>query len=204
MKLKYISIIAILAAVAGCARETGTDYSAKVNPFAGTGGHGHVFVGANVPYGMVQLGPQQIKDAWDWCSGYHYSDTLVIGFGHTHLSGTGIGDLGDIVFLPYNPNGKVLTNTTFIPHKGCDVNHIYAHLDHSLETLAPGFYSVKLPDYGVEVSLTATERAGFHKYVFTSDESAILVDLCSGINWDDVTDYGLDIVSDTAIEGFRR
>ena len=75
-------------------------YTHFVNPYIGTGGHGHVFLGANVPFGAVQLGPTQITRGWDWCSGYHYSDSLLIGFGHTHLSGTGIGDLGDLSFLP--------------------------------------------------------------------------------------------------------
>ena len=90
-------LIPFAAAVlsACCAEEK--DYTAFVDPYIGSGGHGHVFVGASVPFGMVQLGPQQIKDEWDWCSGYHYSDTLVIGFSHTHLTGTGIGDLGDVL-----------------------------------------------------------------------------------------------------------
>ncbi|MDE7127667.1 MAG: GH92 family glycosyl hydrolase [Bacteroidales bacterium] len=175
----------------------------KVDPMIGSGGHGHVFVGADVPFGMVQLGPQQIKDEWDWCSGYHYSDTLLIGFGHTHLSGTGIGDLGDVLIMPYDPS-RTLYDTSYARRKDKDVRHIYAHLDHSLETVAPGYYGVSLPDYGVDVRLTATERAGLHEYRFSSERSAILVDLCTGIGWDGVTGWDMDIVSENAIWGYRR
>ena len=82
-----------------------TDY---VNPWVGTGGHGHVFLGANVPFGYVQLGPTERNQGWDWCSGYHYSDSVLVGFGHQHLSGTGIGDLGDVAFLPVTDSGQTM------------------------------------------------------------------------------------------------
>ena len=94
-------LIALTAIIAGCATEV-TDYTSYVDPFIGTGGHGHVFVGANVPFGAVQLGPTSVPVAWDWCSGYHSSDSSVVGFSHTHLSGTGIGDLFDITVMPVN------------------------------------------------------------------------------------------------------
>lgn len=87
--------------------ENKTDFTAYVDPYIGSGEHGHVFVGANVPFGAVQVGPQNIFKGWDWCSGYHYSDSIIIGFSHTHLSGTGCSDLGDILLMPYT--GEVRT-----------------------------------------------------------------------------------------------
>jgi len=208
MKLESFKILpaVIIAAVCmswACNSPEQDNLAAKVDPMIGSGGHGHVFVGADVPFGMVQLGPQQIKDEWDWCSGYHYSDTLLIGFGHTHLSGTGIGDLGDVLLMPYDPS-RTLYDTSYAKRKDKDVRHVYAHLDHSLEAAAPGYYAVSLPDYGVDVRLTATERTGFHEYSFSSDESAVLVDLCTGIGWDGVTDWQLEMVSANAIQGYRR
>ena len=191
------------AALAACSPVQQKDYVSLVDPYIGSGGHGHVFVGANVPYGMVQLGPQQIRDSWDWCSGYQYIDTLVIGFSHTHLSGTGIGDLGDIMLMPYDP-AKTVYTSEYMPRKKAEAKHIYAYLDHADEQVAPGYYSLEMPHYGVNVRLTATERTGIHEYTFTSDESAILVDLCSGIGWDGVTDWDLKFIDDTHIEGFRR
>lgn len=187
----------------GCSGVAEKDYTAFVDPYIGSGGHGHVFVGASVPFGMVQLGPQQIKDEWDWCSGYHYSDTLVIGFSHTHLTGTGIGDLGDVMFMPYDPS-KTKYDTSWAKRKNADATHIYSLLDHDLESVRPGFYSLEMPDYGVSVRLSATQRTGLHEYTFTADTAAVLVDLCTGIGWDGVTDWQLDIIDDTHIEGFRR
>ncbi len=199
MKSFYTEFILLAAlALSGCCGEE-KDYTAMVDPYIGSGGHGHVFVGASVPFGMVQLGPQQIRDEWDWCSGYHYSDTLVIGFSHTHLSGTGIGDLGDLLLMPYNPE-NVKCNTAWARRKNADATHIYARLDHSKEEVHPGFYSLELSDYGVGVRLSATERSGIHEYTFTGDDSAILVDLCSGIGWDNVTDWNLTMLDDRSLE----
>ena len=201
--MKRFAFLAILMALvfASCGKQK--DYTALVDPYIGSGGHGHVFVGASVPYGMVQLGPQQIRDAWDWCSGYHYTDTLVIGFSHTHLSGTGIGDLGDIMMMPYDP-AKTIYASEYMPRKKADAKHVYAHLDHAKEVVSPGFYSLEMPDYGVTVRLTATERTGIHEYTFTSDQAAVLVDLCSGIGWDSVTDWNFVMKDASHIEGYRR
>ena len=117
-----------------------------VNPRIGTGGHGHVFLGANVPFGYVQLGPTEPTRGWDWCSGYHASDSVLIGFGHQHLSGTGVGDLGDIAFLPV-----------------ASARQRSALFHHANETVRPGYYAVKLQQPNVWVELTATQRAGFHR-----------------------------------------
>ena len=201
MRKAYLLAAASLIALAACTKtESLTD---KVDPMIGSGGHGHVFVGASVPRGMVQLGPQQIKDEWDWCSGYHISDTLIIGFSHTHLSGTGIGDLGDVLMLPFDPS-KPLRTKGWVIQKQKEIGHIYAHIDHSLEQVRPGFYALELPDYGVKARLTATERVGLHEYTFTADESAILLDLATGIGWDRCTDRSITRLDDTHIEGFRR
>ena len=131
-----------------------------MDPYIGAGGHGHVFVGACVPFGAVQVGPQNIFKGWDWCSGYHYSDNVLIGFSHTHLSGTGCTDLGDIQIMPFT--GDVRT------HRGeqDDIsNSCSAHYRHENERVSPYFYSLTL-DNGIHAELTASRRVAFHKYTF--------------------------------------
>ena len=206
MKIRNFLLLVLACAATSCGLKKGIEMSkilTQVDPTIGTGGHGHVFVGANVPFGMVQAGPQQIIDAWDWCSGYHASDTLVIGFSHTHLSGTGIGDLGDIMLMPYDPSKKLYTSL-FMDRKRQEAKHIYAHLDHGKELVMPGYYQVRLEDYGVDVRLSATTRSAIHEYTFSSDRSAILLDLCSGIGWDIATDWNFEQVDDTHLQGYRR
>ena len=190
MKRVIILLIALTGIIA-CTNQT--SYTDQVDPMIGSGGHGHVFVGASVPRGMVTLGPQQINNSWDWCSGYHISDTLIIGFGHTHLSGTGIGDRGDILLMPFDPAKTKRTE-----------GHIYARLDHALEKVSPAEYTVSLPDYGITARLSASERVGLHEYEFSSREGAILLDLQAGIGWDRCTDSGLTVVSNRRIEGYRQ
>src|SRR6187402_2614783 len=107
-----------------------------VDPYIGSGGHGHVFVGASVPFGGVQLGPQNIFSGWDWCSGYNYTDSIVAGFSHTHLSGTGIPDLGDVLIMPYT--GEVRWNKGSRQHPDTGFASLYRHQD---EKVAPGYYS---------------------------------------------------------------
>ncbi|HEY4325071.1 MAG TPA: GH92 family glycosyl hydrolase [Mucilaginibacter sp.] len=170
-----------------------------VDPMIGAGGHGHVFVGASVPFGAVQLGPENFYKGWDWCSGYNYGDSVLIGFSHTHLSGTGIGDLSDILIMPYT--GSVKTD------KGIEKNTAtgYAsHYSHKTEKVKPGYYSVKLLDYDVDVELTATERVGFHRYHFPSGKEAhIIIDLKEGIN-DKATDTYIKKVDQYTLEGYRK
>ena len=206
MKTRHLLLAFLALATVSCGLKKGIEMSkilTQVDPTIGTGGHGHVFVGANVPFGMVQAGPQQIIDAWDWCSGYHESDTLVIGFSHTHLSGTGIGDLGDIMLMPYDPSKKLYTSL-FMDRKKQEAKHIYAHLDHSKELVMPGYYQVRLDDYGVNVRLSATTRSAIHEYTFSGDQSAILLDLCSGIGWDIATDWAFEQTDATHLQGYRR
>lgn len=172
---------------------------AAVDPYIGSGGHGHVFVGASVPYGAVQVGPTNIVKGWDWCSGYHYSDSVVIGFSQMHLSGTGIGDLGDVLIMPYT--GKVRTNrgTQDNPTSGYG-----SHYSHTREKARPGYYAVKLDDYNIDVELTATERVALHKYTFPKNEpSNIIIDLKEGIGWDGPVETYIHQVDDYTLEGYR-
>jgi predicted alpha-1,2-mannosidase len=173
------------------------DFTRYVDPFIGTGGHGHTFPGAIVPFGMVQLSPDTRLTGWDGCSGYHYSDSVIYGFSHTHLSGTGISDYGDILLMP--TSGEVRFNASGDrPELG------YAsRFDHRNETARTGYYSVKLEDDNIFVELTATARVGFHRYTFPRTVSAgnILVDLT---HRDKVVDSGLKITGDRTLVGWRR
>ena len=159
-----------------------------VNPRIGTGGHGHVFLGANVPFGYVQLGPTEPSRGWDWCSGYHHSDSILIGFGHQHLSGTGIGDLGDVAFLPV-----------------VDGNQKQIKFSHDNENVRPGYYAVKLQQPNVWVELTATQRAGFQRYTFGADaqQAQLVLDLKQGIGWDAAKDFNVDNTTATTVAGHR-
>ena len=173
----------------GTTQAVGGELTKYVNPYIGSGGHGHVFVGANVPYGMLQVGPTQPTRGWDWCSGYHYSDNVIIGFGHTHLSGTGIGDLGDIALLPIaNKEQKELK------------------LSHDNETVQPGYYAVSVDEPNVKVELTTTSRVAMHRYTFGGNEAEHLfaVDLQQGIGWDKMTDCLFTQETDTRLTGMRR
>ena len=159
-----------------------------VNQYVGTGGHGHTFMGANVPFGLVQLGPTEPTRGWDWCSGYYYDDDELIGFGHMHLSGTGIGCLGDVAFLPVK-----------------DFKQTSTRFKHEAEKVHPGYYSLQLTDPNVLVELTATERCGFHRYTFKNGAKAQLaLDLSQCIGWDKLNDCLLTQESATRLTGFRR
>lgn len=145
-------------------------------------------MGANVPFGLVQLGPTEPTRGWDWCSGYYYDDNELIGFGHMHLSGTGIGCLGDVAFLPVK-----------------DFKQTSTRFKHEAEKVHPGYYSVQLTDPNVLVELTATERCGFHRYTFKNGAKAQLaLDLSQCIGWDKLNDCLLTQESATRLTGFRR
>jgi predicted alpha-1,2-mannosidase len=136
----------------------------------GTGGHGHCFPGAAVPFGAVQLSPDTFDDGWDWCSGYHISDTSIMGFSHTHLSGTGCGDLLDFLVMAGTGPAKIVPGARENPDSG-----YRSRFSHDDEVMVPGYYSVILKDYGVHAELTATERAGLHRYTFPASSQAYLV-----------------------------
>ncbi len=175
-------------------------FTRYVDPYIGSDGHGHVFVGANVPFGFVQLGPTQLTKGWDWCSGYHYSDSTIVGFGHLHLSGTGIGDLGDIALMP--TVGEVVMGRGALPDPS---SGLYSFFSHERETVRPGYYSVYLDRYGVDVELTATKRVGFHKYTFPqSADASIVFDLEQGIGWDSPVQGYIFQENDTVVSGWRR
>lgn len=168
-----------------------------VDPFIGTGGHGHTYPGATMPFGMVQLSPDTRLTGWDGCSGYHYSDRIIYGFSHTHLSGTGISDYGDVLLMP--TVGEVFLNALpdGKPEKG------YAsRFRHATETARPGYYSVRLDDENILVELTATKRAGFHRYTFPATNRAnVVLDLS---HRDKVIDSELRITGSTTFVGWRR
>ena len=172
-----------------------TDY---IDPYIGSGGHGHVFVGASVPFGAVQVGPSNFYKGWDWCSGYNYQDSVIIGFPQLHLSGTGIGDLGDILIMPYMGEIKLKKGVEKERFSG-----FASKFSHDNETVRPSYYAVKLDDFGVEVELTASERVGFHKYKFPQGKNArIIIDLTDGIN-DKSTDTYIELTDKYTIKGYR-
>ena len=177
-----------------------SDFTRFVDPKIGTGGHGHVFVGANVPFGMVQVGPTSIPQEWDWVSGYHRSDSTVIGFSHTHLSGTGIGDLFDVTVMPVVGEVTYARGTEDDPSSG-----LWSYADRTREIARPGYYSVPLTRYGITAEMTATPRVGLHRYTFpASDAAAVVFDLENGGCWDKATDTGFRFSDDsTRISGWR-
>jgi predicted alpha-1,2-mannosidase len=170
-----------------------------VDPFIGTGGHGHVYPGATVPWGMVQLSPDQGKGGWDWIAGYNWEDSLLVGFSHTHLSGTGIGDLLDLLVMPVKEYFPV--NETFEDRWGRSAKSSFSH---EREKAEPGYYSVFLEDQEIQAELTATPRVGLHRYTFPdTDEPAVFVDLGYAINWDAPLETSIKVVSDTLLTGYR-
>jgi len=174
------------------------NYVDKVDPFIGTDYHGHTFPGAALPGGMVQLGPDTGIFGWDWCSGYHYSDNSIMGFSHLHRSGMGAADWGDILFMPTIGELKIKPGSKENPDEG-----YRSRFSHKEETASPGNYSVYLKDYNIKANLTVTERAGYHQYIFPkSNDSHIVIDLGHGIG-DKTTNAGVNIVSDSEVEGFR-
>ena len=187
LRLLSVALLAVCFSVTAAAAAT-QNLTQYVNQYVGTGGHGHTFMGANVPFGLVQLGPTEPTRGWDWCSGYYYDDDELIGFGHMHLSGTGIGCLGDVAFLPVK-----------------DFKQTSTRFKHEAEKVHPGYYSVQLTDPNVLVELTATERCGFHRYTFKNGAKAQLaLDLSQCIGWDKLNDCLLTQESATRLTGFRR
>ena len=203
MKLANIVLCAGFAALAGaCAQPApeAENLTRWVDPKIGTGGHGHVFVGANVPFGLVQVGPTSIPQDWDWCSGYHESDSTVIGFSHTHLSGTGIGDLFDMTVMPVVGEVTYARGVEEDPQSG-----LWSYADRSKEVVEPGYYSVPLSRYGITAEMTATSRVGLHRYTFpASDDAAVVFDLENGGCWDKATETGFTFSEDsTRLSGWR-
>jgi predicted alpha-1,2-mannosidase len=162
-----------------------------VDPFIGTGAHGHTYPGATVPFGMVQLSPDNGSQGWDWCSGYHYTDSMIAGFSHTHLSGTGIGDLCDISVMP----ALGLINDTIALYR--------EKFSHKNEKATPGFYQVTMNN-GIKAAFTTTERCGLHQYSFPKGTQPVIrFNLGFAINWDSPTETFIEKLNDSTIVGYR-
>lgn len=200
--MKQKNILAFLLILLSFNSLNAQDFAQYVNPFIGTGGHGHNFPGATRPFAMVQLSPDNRLEGWDWCSGYHYSDSVMLGFSHTHLSGTGIGDLGDILLCPQV--GEVTTESG--SYDKPDGGYAF-RFSHNNEKAAPGYYSVLNLDDSILVELTSTARVGFHRYTFPqSDQANIIVDLGSTIydpKRERLIETQLEIVNSTTIQGYK-
>jgi putative alpha-1,2-mannosidase len=161
-----------------------------VNPFVGTGGHGHTYPGATAPFGMVQLSPDSRLTGWDGCGGYHYSDSFIYGFSHTHLSGTGVSDYGDILLMPMqgapSPSNKIYGSA----------------FSHYKESASPGYYAVQLLDDNIAAEFTATTRTGYHHYRFAGDKSnQLILDLQ---HRDEVLMSSIHVEDSVTITGMRR
>ncbi len=200
MKLHFFSFFLVVFVIFSCNSEAeilpvkkDKSLISYVNPFIGTGGHGHTYPGATMPFGMMQLSPDTRLDGWDGCSGYHYSDNEIYGFSHTHLSGTGVSDYGDILLMPTN---KIVFNN------GADGKEGYkSKFSHEKEVAEPGYYKVHLDDTKINVELTVSKRSGVHKYNFPSKENQVVIlDL---LHRDKVLDAKINRISDTEISGYR-
>ena len=170
-----------------------TDYTLLVNPMIGTDFTGNTYPGAQAPFGMVQLSPDNGLPGWDRISGYFYPDSTIAGFSHTHLSGTGAGDLYDISFMP-----------VMVPYNEAEAPlGIHSKFSHDQEEVYAGYYRVKLLDYDIDVELTATERVGVQRYTFPSGEAAVFLNLKKAMNWDATIDTDIRVVDSCTVEGYR-
>ena len=198
MKIKFVPVLVALFALGACtssqSSQQKTDYTQLVNPFIGTDFTGNTYPGAQAPFGMVQLSPDNGLGGWDRISGYFYPDSTIAGFSHTHLSGTGAGDLYDILFmpvtLPYNETAE----------GGLGIHSKFSHND---EEASAGYYRVKLQDYNINVELTATPRCGVQRYTFPKAESMVVLNLKKAMNWDFTMDSQIEVVDSCNIRGYR-
>lgn len=210
MKFKTCLCVGMVSTIIGCAAiEQGSSDTAHisdisvstevlqyVDPMIGTGGHGHTFPGATVPFGKVQLSPDNPSKGWDWTSGYNYSDDELLGFSHTHLSGTGVGDLLDILFMPFRGDYQQRLEN--------DLGRVVSKYNHADELATAGYYSLQLPDEKVKAELTVTERTGVHKYTYSGDEAAkLLIDLGYAQNYDKAVATFMRVDGDNTLVGYR-
>ena len=199
MRLKTIPLYAVLAFAACTSPNQSSnmteDYTQYVNPFIGTDFTGNTYPGAQVPFGMVQLSPDNGLPGWDRISGYFYPDSTIAGFSHTHLSGTGAGDLYDVSFMPVT-----------LPYKEAEAPlGIHSKFSHANESAYAGYYQVKLDDYNINVELTATERCGIQRYTFPKAEAVIFLNLSKAMNWDATQDSHIEAIGYyQGISLFRR
>ena len=194
-EMKHIFTTLIIATfLCGCSTHKSYDYASLVNPLIGTDYKGNVYPGAQVPFGMVQLSPDNGLPGWDRIAGYFYPDSTIAGFSHTHLSGTGAGDLYDISFLP----------VTYPLRKADKPLGIHSMFSHKREKCEAGYYRVHLDSYGIDVELTATERCGVQRYTYPTDTATVLLNLAKAMNWDATTDTHIAVVDSFTIEGYRH
>ena len=199
MKIKSIAGIACALLCSACTgggehKEMTVDYASLVNPFIGTDFTGNTYPGAQSPFGMVQLSPDNGIGGWDRISGYFYPDSTIAGFSHTHLSGTGAGDLYDLSFMPVTFPYKEMKNSEL---------GIHSSFSHADEEASAGYYSVLLKDYNIKVELTATPRVGIQRYTFPEAESMVILNLKKAMNWDYTCDSHLEVVDSCTVRGYR-
>lgn len=202
MKKIFLALVGTMCLLMGCKKTISPEVSSEkltdwVNPFIGTDGPGNTYPGATVPFGMIQLSPDIGIPGWDRIAGYFYQDSIISGFSHTHLTGTGAGDLYDILVMP--------TNSRFSERIAENSYKPFSKFNHQQEKATAGYYTVDLLSYGIKAELTATERVGIHRYTFPKDEqSKIHIDLGFAMNWDAPTDTHLRVVDANTIEGYRK
>lgn len=195
MKASYCLTFLLSLALSACSpgKQEPTDYTQYVNPFIGTDFTGNTYPGAQVPFGMVQLSPDNGLPGWDRIAGYFYPDSTIAGFSHTHLSGTGAGDLYDISFMPVT-----------LPYKEADAPlGIHSKFSHDDESATAGYYRVLLKDYGIDVELTATKRCGIQRYTFPEAQAAVFLNLKKAMNWDFTEDSHIEQVDSVTVQGYR-
>ena len=197
---KYGGIAVLILALLLCCckqRKESLKLTTFVNPFIGSDGPGNTYPGATVPFGMVQLSPDIGIPGWDRIAGYYYQDSIISGFSHTHLTGTGAGDLYDILIIP--------TNSRFTSRIAANNFKPFSKFSHDREAASPGYYTVDLIDFGIKAELTATSRTGIHKYTFPQDSlSQIHIDLGYALNWDSPTETSINVINKTTIHGYRK
>ena len=192
---KYLFYISLFAAITCCSKNN-SDVLKYINPFIGTGAHGHTFPGPTNPFGMVQIGPDTRIEGWDGCSGYHYSDSIIYGFSHTHLSGTGIGDYCDLLIMPFS--GELTFNNGYNDNNELCYSSLF---DKKNETAKAGFYEVVLSKHQITAKLTCTDRVGIHKYTYKNPQDArLIIDL---EHRDKLLDWNLSINEDNQLTGSR-
>ena len=191
---KTLSTLIITTVLLACTAHDSNDYASLVNPLIGTDYKGNVYPGAQAPFGMVQLSPDNGLPGWDRIAGYFYPDSTIAGFSHTHLSGTGAGDLYDISFLP----------VTYPLRKAENPLGVHSMFSHEREECEAGYYRVHLDSYNIDVELTATERCGIQRYTYPTDTAIVLLNLAKAMNWDATTDTHVAIVDSFTIEGYRH